>query len=69
VVRLPGVSVAEAYRCRLVLVRPDGHVAWRGDDDPVDPTGVIALVRGAADDAVVGDRALASAGRTEGETA
>ena len=48
VVRLPGASVAQAYRDRLVLVRPDGHVAWRGDDDPADPAEIIALVRGAA---------------------
>jgi hypothetical protein len=30
-----------------VLVRPDGHVAWRGDDAPADPLAVIDLVRGA----------------------
>jgi hypothetical protein len=30
-----------------VLVRPDGHVAWRGDDVPADPAWVIDTVRGA----------------------
>ncbi|MDA0239899.1 MAG: FAD-dependent monooxygenase [Proteobacteria bacterium] len=30
-----------------VLVRPDGHVAWRGDDIPDDPTGIIDVARGA----------------------
>jgi hypothetical protein len=32
-----------------VLVRPDGHVAWRGDEAPTDATTVIDRVRGAAD--------------------
>lgn len=31
-----------------VLVRPDSHVAWRGDAALRDPDGLIALVRGAA---------------------
>jgi 2-polyprenyl-6-methoxyphenol hydroxylase-like FAD-dependent oxidoreductase len=39
-------AVAEAYGCRLALVRPDGHVAWRGDDEPADPRVVIDIVRG-----------------------
>ena len=37
-----------AYRHRLVLSRPDQHVAWRGDEVPADPAGLIDLVRGAA---------------------
>lgn len=36
------------YERRLVLVRPDGHVAWRGDDAPSDARHVIDRVRGAA---------------------
>jgi hypothetical protein len=28
-------------------VRPDGHVAWRGDAQPDDPMRVIDIVRGA----------------------
>ncbi len=35
------------YQRRLVLVRPDGHVAWRSDDAPSDPMAVIDRVRGA----------------------
>ena len=35
------------YERRLVLVRPDGHVAWRGDTAPADPLAVIDTVRGA----------------------
>jgi hypothetical protein len=31
----------------LVLVRPDGHVAWRGDVCPDDPLALIDHVRGA----------------------
>jgi len=48
VVDLCHAAAAEAYENRLVLVRPDGHVAWRGDADPADPMGVIDTVRGAA---------------------
>jgi 2-polyprenyl-6-methoxyphenol hydroxylase-like FAD-dependent oxidoreductase len=36
------------YRHDLVLVRPDQHVAWRGDEAPADPMKLIDLVRGAA---------------------
>jgi len=31
----------------LVLLRPDGHVAWRGMTDPDDPHGIAARIRGA----------------------
>jgi 2-polyprenyl-6-methoxyphenol hydroxylase-like FAD-dependent oxidoreductase len=37
----------EAYERRLVLVRPDGHVAWRGDRQPENALDVIDRVRGA----------------------
>jgi hypothetical protein len=36
------------YGSRLVLSRPDQHVAWRGDRLPADPLGLIDRVRGAA---------------------
>jgi hypothetical protein len=32
----------------LVLLRPDRHVAWRGDGLPADPLALIDRVRGAA---------------------
>jgi hypothetical protein len=47
VVDLAHDGAAELYERRLVLVRPDGHVAWRGDGDPPDPARVIDTVRGA----------------------
>lgn len=40
-------EAAELYGRRLVLVRPDGHVAWRADDMPTDAAAVIDRVRGA----------------------
>ena len=41
-------EVSEFYRHKLVLVRPDQHVAWRGDAEPADPLDLVDLVRGAA---------------------
>lgn len=41
-------DIARLYERRLVLVRPDGHVAWRGDDVPADASSLVDLVRGAA---------------------
>ena len=37
----------EIYSKPLVLIRPDGHVAWRGDSEPTDPLAIIDLIRGA----------------------
>ena len=36
------------YERRLVLVRPDGHVAWRADALPEDAGRIVDVVRGAA---------------------
>jgi 2-polyprenyl-6-methoxyphenol hydroxylase-like FAD-dependent oxidoreductase len=47
--RVVDIENAEAralYGAKLVLVRPDGHVAWRGDTEPADPAFVIDVVRG-----------------------
>jgi len=47
VVTLREEAVRVAYERQLVLVRPDGHVAWRADAPPGDPLAVIDRVRGA----------------------
>jgi 2-polyprenyl-6-methoxyphenol hydroxylase-like FAD-dependent oxidoreductase len=36
----------DVYDHALVMSRPDGHVAWRGEQEPTDPGGLIDLVRG-----------------------
>jgi 2-polyprenyl-6-methoxyphenol hydroxylase-like FAD-dependent oxidoreductase len=41
-------ELPEAYRHRLLLARPDGQVAWRGDALPADPAALIERLRGAA---------------------
>jgi 2-polyprenyl-6-methoxyphenol hydroxylase-like FAD-dependent oxidoreductase len=46
-VNLRDADAAQPYRHHLVLVRPDQHVAWRGDAAPADPLGLIDRVRGA----------------------
>jgi 2-polyprenyl-6-methoxyphenol hydroxylase-like FAD-dependent oxidoreductase len=61
VVALDGPEVLKAYERCLVLVRPDGHVAWRADAEPQDARAVIDCVRGA--------RPLAGAGRPDLEVA
>jgi 2-polyprenyl-6-methoxyphenol hydroxylase-like FAD-dependent oxidoreductase len=37
----------ETYGFPLVLVRPDGHVAWRAAAEPADPMAVVDHIRGA----------------------
>jgi 2-polyprenyl-6-methoxyphenol hydroxylase-like FAD-dependent oxidoreductase len=44
-VRSPEAGI---YDRKLVLSRPDQHVAWRGDAEPRDASALIDLVRGAA---------------------
>jgi 2-polyprenyl-6-methoxyphenol hydroxylase-like FAD-dependent oxidoreductase len=41
-------GIPDAYRHRLVLSRPDQHVAWRADEPPKNPGALIDLIRGAA---------------------
>jgi hypothetical protein len=47
VVSLDESKIRETYERPLVLVRPDGHVAWRGDSTPDNPAAIIDHVRGA----------------------
>jgi 2-polyprenyl-6-methoxyphenol hydroxylase-like FAD-dependent oxidoreductase len=47
VITLDEPKVREVYERPLVLVRPDGHVAWRGDSVPAHAAEIIEQVRGA----------------------
>ena len=47
VVDLDHAEAARLYERKLVLVRPDGQVAWRGDVAPAEGEAVIDAVRGA----------------------
>ena len=47
VVRVDDEELGDLYERTLVLVRPDGHVAWRSNEMPVDAYAVIDRVRGA----------------------
>ena len=48
VIALDESQVRETYERRFVLVRPNGHVAWRGDAIPKDAAQIIDRVRGAS---------------------
>jgi 2-polyprenyl-6-methoxyphenol hydroxylase-like FAD-dependent oxidoreductase len=47
IVDLDGDEAEALYRRKLTLVRPDHHVAWRGDKLPNDPLALTDRVRGA----------------------
>jgi hypothetical protein len=47
VVRICDPHARQIYERDLVLVRPDHHVAWRGQNPPSDPLAVIDCIRGA----------------------
>ncbi len=46
VLALDSSELLELYEAPLVLVRPDQHVAWRGEVAPENPLGMIDVVRG-----------------------
>jgi 2-polyprenyl-6-methoxyphenol hydroxylase-like FAD-dependent oxidoreductase len=48
VVDVDAEEAAAHYPCKLLLSRPDQHVAWRGNDLPPDPMALIDRVRGAS---------------------
>jgi 2-polyprenyl-6-methoxyphenol hydroxylase-like FAD-dependent oxidoreductase len=48
VLDVDGNEAAALYPRKLLLSRPDQHVAWRGDEPPDDPAALIERVRGAA---------------------
>jgi 2-polyprenyl-6-methoxyphenol hydroxylase-like FAD-dependent oxidoreductase len=45
--RIEDPAIARLYEKPLVLLRPDFHVAWRGDSAPADPLVAIDRIRGA----------------------
>jgi len=47
-------DLPEAEGHKLILSRPDQHVAWRGEAMPADPLALIDRVRGAAREVSVG---------------
>lgn len=49
--RVDDAALEGLYPTAFTLVRPDGHVAWRGDAAPDDPAGLIDRVRGALEPA------------------
>jgi hypothetical protein len=48
-VSIDEAAVSEVYEMALVLVRPDGHVAWRSDTEPAAAVAaaVVDIARGA----------------------
>ncbi|MGI3225134.1 hypothetical protein ACRJ4B_15655 [Streptomyces sp. GTA36] len=65
VLRLADPAAARLYERPLVLVRPDGHVGWRGEQAPSDPGAVLDRLRGAeagnpAADSVMETRAVSA---------
>ena len=47
IILINDAAIHDLYAADLVLVRPDGHVAWRGNNLPEDVEGLIDIVRGA----------------------
>jgi hypothetical protein len=45
-IAIDDAKVLAAYERKLVLVRPDGHVAWRADLEPADAGALIDVIRG-----------------------
>lgn len=62
VLDVPSATAArQVYGYDLLLVRPDLHVAWRGDHEPDDPAALVAMVTGH----VTGGPAVATAEHTD----
>src|SRR6266851_867202 len=53
VVAIDDPAIAALFGAALVLVRPDGHVAWRGDRSPADAEAVVDRLRGALSNEVL----------------
>jgi 2-polyprenyl-6-methoxyphenol hydroxylase-like FAD-dependent oxidoreductase len=39
-------EIRELYGCDLALIRPDQHIAWRGNAEPTDPTSLLGQLTG-----------------------
>lgn len=52
------LGIAQLYSTRLTLIRPDQHIAWRGDTWPAVSTGIWSLVTGTARTAAISADAL-----------
>ncbi|MEO9231551.1 MAG: FAD-dependent oxidoreductase [Devosia sp.] len=61
IVDLVDAQARALYQSRLVLVRPDGQVAWRADAAPQDPMDLIDQVRGAGTRTLNADTAQSTA--------
>ena len=60
VIRRDEQRVRDVYGASLFLLRPDLHIAWRGDAAPADPVGLAALATGwVGDDARIHEDRLA----------
>ena len=46
--RVIDVNSSDVYQRKLVLSRPDQHIAWRGDTPPDNPLALVDKLRGAA---------------------
>ncbi|WP_151448332.1 FAD-dependent oxidoreductase [Lacisediminimonas profundi] len=46
IIPVDDAAVCAVYQKKYVLVRPDGHVAWRGDKLPADPESMLKKVSG-----------------------
>lgn len=46
IIPVDDAAVRAVYQKKYVLVRPDGHVAWRGDKVPADPESMLKKVSG-----------------------
>jgi len=56
-------AAARLYERKLVVVRPDGIVAWRGDTPPAEPIALVDCIRGA--EPLVVARTLTLSGQAE----
>jgi hypothetical protein len=46
ILQIDDPAIGNAYERKLVLVRPDGHVAWRGDAPPREVGALLDRVTG-----------------------